>query len=194
MSKLRLTLKIIDLDTGKIDYERECRSWDIQFLQMLYFVMSNYTLTNQIKDATGTLRTLSAPARNDIPRGQFIAAGSGVEAYGIILGTGVGAESALDYQVGTIINHGVAGGNLFYGDTGGTTGYEFPAGGQFEIHRNFSNVSGGAITINEVCIYGYYTTGANNWYFCFCRDVIAGGEAVADGTNKQVRFTISVDN
>lgn len=119
---------------------------------------------------------------------------------GIIVGTGVTAPTINDYAIETLIQHDAApptAGRMQYSamtygapSSDGTTS-------QFTMTRNFSNASGGLITVNEIALYvkaeigrlllGYAQTPAD-LFFMTIRDVIAGGINVPNGQTLTVNY------
>ena len=75
------------------------------------------------------------------------------DTYGIMVGTGNTAPTITDYALETKIDDGVGAGELQYG---GVT-YGLPTSSATESHftitRDFSNASGGAITVEEIALY-----------------------------------------
>jgi len=106
---------------------------------------------------------------------------------GIIIGTGPNAVTISDYKLQTPIAHATMNYSaVTFGaptDDGTTS--------QFRITRDFSNVSGGSVTVEECALYGYdQITGT----YMIARDV-TGGIAVPNGQtltlNYQIQATIA---
>jgi hypothetical protein len=104
-------------------------------------------------------------------------AAAGVDAHGLVVGTGTNAVAPGDYNLQTKIAHGTGAGQLSYGadslsalpTTDGNTRY-------FEHQRIFTNNSGADITVYEFgAIAKAYST---TQYFLMCRDVNASGVLV----------------
>lgn len=117
-------------------------------------------------------------------------------AYGIIIGTGNTAPTINDYAIETIIpdadmNYSI----VTFGAPAANVNVS-----QFTITRNFANVSGGDITVNEIALYVRAVTpqqiatgnpGIANFlwrYFMTIRDVIAPGITVHHGETLTVNY------
>jgi hypothetical protein len=112
---------------------------------------------------------------------------------GIIIGTGVGAPTISDFAIGIIIPHATMNYSAMT--------YGAPASdattSQFTMTRNFANVSGGNVTVNEVALYvkANSITGLfdpdptpNIYFFMTIRDVIAGGITVPNGQTLTINY------
>jgi len=103
---------------------------------------------------------------------------------GIIIGTGTVAPTINDYAIGTIIPHAT----MNYGAVAFGAPASDTTTSQFTITRNFANVSGATVTVNEIALYikGYkYNV---TYYFMAIRDVIAGGISVPNGQTLTVNY------
>lgn len=195
--KLKAKVTIIDNKTGKVDLEFESKSWVIQFPQLLAanFMASEglaYTF-NQIRDTGNILRTYAVPSA--APRGYFDSSGgAGIVTHGIVVGSGAGAENPLQYQLGTLIAHGIGAGELQYGGMSFVEAYIIGTVIYFDLQRIVTNGSPGDVTIREIGIYTRNTFGANVWYFMIIRDLLAAPVVIGAGTNKTIKYTISCDN
>ena len=108
--------------------------------------------------------------------------------FGPVVGTGAVAPTIDDYHLGTIIAHGVGGGQLQYGAVTFGAPASDATTSQFTITRNFANGSGGAITPTEIGLFvkGYlYNV---TYYFMTIRDVIGGGVLVPNGDTLTVNY------
>jgi len=162
----------------------ECKSFVRQFLELL-FVQFGQTETS-VKDTNGTSRT---------PRPYTYTfkanAPSGNTSYGILVGTGTTSPTISDYKMESLINHGSGGGQLQYGAVtfgdptcDATTCY-------FTITRDFSNGSGGDITVHEIGLAVMaYDSGSK--YFLAIRDVVSGGISVPNGQTLTLNYRIKV--
>jgi hypothetical protein len=191
---------VSDPKTGKITEQRAIKSHSFlkQFLQILYVkfnmlgnwtVSSTYTpygtlgTTIAIKDITNADRNVS---HVNIYEFQCIGAITSVTS-GIIIGTGVTAPTITDYKIETIIPHATMN---YSAVTWGNPASDATTS-QFTITRNFANVSGGDVTVNEIALYVWaYSGGAKD--FCIIRDVIAGGITVPNGQTLTINYRIQV--
>ena len=144
-------------------------SWVKQVAQLWYNRFIN-TESEAIKDTSGS--TVGQPTNTNPTRSD---AAANDDAYGILAGTGVGAESSEDYALGTKIAHGIGAGQLSYGATTNTTG-TITGGKRFTVSRTFTNLSGASITIQEVGLAVLQDTK----YYLWIRD-LTGGTAVGNG-------------
>jgi hypothetical protein len=117
---------------------------------------------------------------------------------GVVVGTGVGAESPSNIALGTKIVHGNGAGQFEYGACELSLPAFVNPNGEFAIRRFFTNNSGGGITAQEVGLYalGIRAVSAgpnqiNAWLFCVARD-LTGGVAVADTELLEVTYTIQI--
>jgi len=176
---------IVSNKDGKVTEQRvlKSKSFVQQFLQLLFvkFAISPTVAPISIRDTGNTLRAVY-----DTTYTFDTAAGVTVVTYGIIIGTGVVAPTISDYAIGIIIPHAT----MNYS----ACTYGAPAAdattSQFTITRNFANVSGGPVTVNEIALYcrAYYTAAIG--YFMLIRDVIAGGIAVPNGQTLTVNYRL----
>lgn len=184
-------ITITDNKTGKIVYRKtvESHSFVVGFLKMLQALLDDRTNIS-CTDTGNTARTIGYSASALQNMKLFIDAGAGVTDYGIVVGTGTGAESNSDYALGTLIAHGVGAGQLSYGSTSWVDAQVIGVNVDLQILRALVNNSGGEITIEEVAIYARTTDASGNGrYFCIIRD-LTGGVAVADGQTATITYTI----
>ena len=177
---LELTVKDKD---GKVTDHRVMRSKSLvkQFLQLLWVEMYGLPATAplSIRDTGNTLQNVYQYILNF-----WSAGGIGDVTFGTIVGTGVTAPTIDDYKIETIIDHGVAAGQLQYGAVTFGAPSSDATTSQFTVTRNFANGSGGAITVNEIAL---YVTGKAGKYMTI-HDVIGGGVAVPDGQTLTVNY------
>jgi len=184
---LELTVKDKD---GKVTDHRIMRSKSFvrQFLELLW--VQSFQIPEvapyAVKDTAGALV--------DVCESSFTFAadgGIGVVTHGIIVGEGTTAPTIDDYVIETLIDHDAAPptvGDLQYGAVTFGAPASDATTSQFTITRNFSNASGGAITVNEVALYVKAYLSNTTYYFMIIRDVIAGGIAVPDGETLTVNY------
>jgi hypothetical protein len=158
-----------------------------QFLEFLWIFTQQCERSNAyvLNDITNTLNAVYIHSKH------FDAVGAAAAVNkGIIIGTGVVAPNINDYAIGTIIPHATM-------NYGGVT-FGAPASdatvSQFTITRNFANVSGGPVTVQEVALYvraeAIY---GGDRYFMMSRD-LTGGIVVPNGVtltmNCRIQATI----
>ena len=192
-----LDIKVWNPLTGKIlrQDSRKSESFVQQFLQLLFITMQmpNSGNPQSVRDTGNTLRNVypafnTGGNNNGYLMDTYAAATSALNS--IVVGTGAVAPTISDYKLGTLIAHGVGGGQLSYG----ATTYGAPATdgttSQFTITRNFANSSGGTITPTEIGLYcAWYDQGGSvARYFMIIRDVIAGGIAVPNGQTLTINY------
>ena len=191
--------------------EQQSKSWTIAFIQMLY--VAHAQTTHSMDDITGTARVVTGssgnhkgPLKIGSPPGKsgtICLCGGGGFAWdnsqqgkdiGIVVGTGATAVTPTDNVLDTRIDHGEGGGQLQHG---GTELYGLTIAdpnGQFTARRYFTNVSGGAITVNEAGLHsiGVISEAASGEKVCafpflIARDVVAPGVSVLN--NEILRVT-----
>ena len=194
---LELTVKKKD---GSIREHRvmKSKSFVRQFLDLLMVQagMVNEASYHEIRDVNNTLIAVAFS-------GETFAtdAAANDDTYGIMVGTGNTAPTISDYALETKIDDGVGAGELQYG---GVT-YGLPTSSATESHftitRDFSNASGGAITVEEIGLYvraEYAWLGAyadrtdiltNYPIFMTIRDV-TGGIEIPNGETLTVNYRL----
>lgn len=119
---------------------------------------------------------------------------AGLNTVGIIVGTGVAAESFEDYMLAVKIANGVGAGQLSYivSDTHVITYTAATKVLKDELVRYFNNNSGGDITVNEVGIIcnGYVGQQGRQWLQV--RDKLATGVTIPDTGQLKVTYTIQL--
>lgn len=164
---------------------RKSESFLQQFLQLLQVKMTYMpTARSSIRDTSNTLRAVCAYTAAGTPAGYLldVLAGATVTTFGTVVGTDAGGPhvpTITDYNLVTLIAHGVGAGAMQYGAlTFGAPGSDATTS-QLTITRNFTANAGG-ITVMEAGLIcrAYYTAAA---YFLIIRDTIAGGIVVGAG-------------
>ena len=177
-----LELTVTDKD-GKVTNHQIMRSKSFvrQFLELLWIQ------AYQIPEiAPYSLKDTGNVARDICESGLIFASNAPASdtSFGIIIGTGSTAPTINDYVVETIIPHATCN---YSAVTFGAPASDATTS-QFTITRDFANVSGGAVTVNEIALYvkGYkYDT---SYYFMIIRDVISGGISVPNGQTLTVNY------
>jgi hypothetical protein len=123
------------------------------------------------------------------------------DSYGIVVGSGTLGLSLDQYAPSSKIAHGTGSGQLDYGvsayeDLGLDTGVTPPVY-RFRVMRTFSNLSGAAININEVCIFArsYWKSASsiqNDVKYMVARDVLPSTYTVPNGGSATVAVTVEV--
>ena len=136
-----------------------------------------------IKDITGTNRSISFYGTT-----RWKCNGVAGENLGPVVGSGTAAVSIDDYQLATQITHGTGIGQLSFGavtfnapQTSGQSRY-------FEIVRQFTNSSGGTVTLNEIGL--HMNNEPSSYYYLCLRDVLSSSIEVADGKVLTVTYRI----
>ena len=156
---------------------RKSHSFVLQFVQMLEYLMrhgvAGSSVIVSVKDVGNTARDVTTAALASNKHFGFLA-GDDISTYGIVVGTGTGAEANTDYKLGTQIAHGVGAGQLDYGAQSFTAAAVVGANVDLVLYRPFYNGSGNTITVNEIGMYhGSHDTSDTARYFCTVRDVVA---------------------
>ncbi|MFA5187490.1 MAG: hypothetical protein WC551_13505 [Patescibacteria group bacterium] len=195
MGELGLSLEWCVHETGHPENVREhvikrSESYVQQFLELLSicFMDSPLAFPVNVKDTGNTDRDVYHKPGNNLSYLLDCAGTVGLNTFGIVVGTGNTAPDITDYQLQTIVAHGVAGGQLQYS----AVSFGAPAAddttSQLTITRNFANASGGAISVEELGIYcRCLDTAGSTRYFCIVRDV-TGGIAVPNGQTLTVNY------
>lgn len=192
-------IRIIDLKTGKVEYDRPGHSFVAQLNNAMMATRSiapPANLMTDIASATFTPYT-STTAGHDWwwtmysndgafgPPGNYI---------GIVLGTGVGAGSINNVAMSSRIDHGVTAGKLMYGaDTCSEPQWALKTV-TMKFVRLFTNGSPGAIGVNEVGIQCVWYSGflAQTKYWLLLRDILGATVTWNIGDIKAVEVVVSV--
>ena len=191
-----IDLKVWDPKTGNVTEERSKKSESFLqgFLQMLYIMMAGIAgqaagpraesvAGVSIRDTGNTLRTIFIAQQTD-PWHLDVLAGATVVTFGIIIGTGNTAPVISNYVIETIIPHATMN---YSAVTFGAPASDATTS-QLTITRNFANVSGGGVTVNEVGLYSRAWYASATAYIMLIRDVIAGGILVPNGQTLTVNY------
>jgi hypothetical protein len=141
-----------------------------------------------LKDITGTVRSVNVQQSGATYQLNSIAA-AGTATRGIVLGTGTTAVAWDDYKLESQIAHGTGSGQLSYGAS--SVSIPSPASGYIvlPLTRDFTNSSGGNVTVREAGVYslGHYSTN-NTANFCTVRDVLSTPQVIPNGTTVTVTY------
>lgn len=184
-------------DTGP----QPAHSFTIKFLKLLEIYWRTYWSGGLVYPTVPTINTLNVsktpiPTATDHATSRYanlnLKALDDNDAYGIVVGTGTGAESNTDYALGTKIAHGSGAGQLDYGPQSFVEPYVNGAYCDLVLSRTFYNGSGSPITAYEFGVYIKTTCSGGSFYFCIIRDMEAAGKTVLAGDSMVVQYTIRV--
>ena len=199
---LRGTLEIMvkDRDGRVVKYGRhEMKSFLNNFLKFLEaFMRSNGTGSVTITDTGGTSRTVYGTHYGGTYHSQMGgAAPDNDDSYGIIVGSGTTTVNLNQYALASKIAHGTGSGQLDYNPTSlddfGVDTSVSPPVYRFRLVRSFANVSGVAVTINEVGIAVRYRYVSDDFKFLIARDVLPSSYSVPAGGSATVAVTVEVE-
>lgn len=172
-----LSMEDIIVPSKKLILEKQSDPYVRGFVDQLYRMLANTAIS--WKDRDGTSRALS-----NIGAGNWITLGSSNQAVAMD-----------DYYVVTAIGHGVSAGQLIYGVV--SNSYYGNSGiytvGSSRICLNMMpavNMSGGNVTVEEVCLYGGQYP--NPWYYYTHARDLTGSITLADGAAIVVEYRHSV--
>ncbi len=176
---------------------RPSHSYVQQFLKLLMVLWSAKTAS--VTDITNTARTIgySGAGRFDIFF-DGVPENLNSSSYGIVVGSGLSAESNANYKLDTLITHGEGIGQLYYrsmlfwGEIEPQWPHYNPPYYEVHIRRLFDNRSGGIISISEV---GWYLqskdTAGTSRTFLIMRDLESN--SVASGYTLEVIYTLRIE-
>ncbi len=125
--------------------------------------------------------------------GNAYRAGAGIDTFGIVVGSGVTAETFEDYFLDTQIVNGVAAGQLSYVEADAPVKEYTPATKVYQVKhiRYFNNNSGASIDVKEI---GLVTTGDAGGIRIWmnARDVLPSTVAVPDTGQLKVTYTLEI--
>lgn len=124
--------------------------------------------------------------------GSGIYAAAGIDAFGIVVGTGGNPESLESYALGAKIASGNLAGQLSYSLTDPPAVSTVGTTKTVAWVRYFNNNSGGDITVNEVGVYTKGTYDNSSATFMLCRDLLAGGVNVPNTGQLKVTYTLQL--
>lgn len=144
--------------------------------------------TVALKHISGVTISANMMYLNGINTGQGHRGGGGSAAVGVIVGAGTAAESFNGHALGSVIPHGTGSGQLSYGDMSLLTAVWDNVAKKLvqNLERSFLNFSGAAITVNEVGLYQYNTTGNT---FMTARDLLVTPVSVPHDGLLKVKYT-----
>ena len=180
-----ITLEVFDSQGKRTGYRRfRSRSFTQAFLAILLVQMSNAGVQPSVPAITNVSSALLEEPTNF----KIVTAAA---ALGVVVGSGSTAVVVTDYALGTIIGDGTGSGQLSHGLQVISSLSVSDPNASFTVRRDFTNSSGASITVNEVGLYGHCQNAESiTSVFLMLRDIIAGGQAVADGSTLRVTYTI----
>lgn len=184
---------------GKLLYTKRGISKSL-LRNFMYWLQSKFQMTASDSQSTWTAPDTGNIARSFVPadarkEGWFGWFGAliTISLTGLRVGKGNNAVLPTDYELQTLIPHGVAQDQMQYG---GQTYEVVTVVGQnttFRITRAFTNSSGLTITIKEIgAVFAQNDNTAALRYLCYLRDVLPSPVAVPDGSTFTLRYTFSV--
>ncbi len=184
--KLFLNIKTIDKYGNILDeQEKEANSLVNAFIALMQAqLMAGFSTTISVKDTSNTSRSIynAAPYIN-----AFTAySGAGVLTQGIVVGSGTNAVAVSDYNLQTLIAHGVGSGQLEY------SAMEVPqtfiisgSDAYFTMRRTVINSSGNDVTFNEV---GLIVDTVNGYAYKFLIDRTLSTQVIGNGLGKVITY------
>ena len=189
----------------KVVQDFQSRSFVKGFMFTLYSMLSFANTT--LLDITNTSKTTSVNMY-----GNFYASGCGSNSRnphnlsqndnttfslctdnGIQIGTGTNVVTPTDYALQTQIASGTSATQMEYFSSGVLNAVTVSgSNASFAVERIFRNSSSGSITVNEVGLYGTMNGSVADDHFQFIRDIVSGGQVVADGEYLRVIYTVQI--
>ncbi len=180
--KIEVWLTVTDED-GNVEIHKRANSFVRGFIDLIYGFITATTVTNGWTDTGGTNRNTSVASSN-----MLMNSGAGVTTFGIVVGSGSSAVTISDTALGTLIAQGTGAGQLQYGANSNIDPITSGTSRQFTLSRTLTNGSTGAVTVNEVGIYG--KAGSTPWYVMWERTLTTF--TINAGASKTVTYTIKV--
>ena len=170
--ELWVVAEVIDKN-GKILEKRrwKSKSWTVNMITVIWAHFAN--VESSVIDINAQSRTMS---RSTIERAN---AGAGDDSFGIVVGSGTPSP----WSLGSKIPHGTAANHLQY-EAVTISGI---SNNQFDIARNFVNLSGGDIIVTEC---GLYVNHADLYPTAFILDEISPPITVPDQATLRIVYTI----
>lgn len=183
---------IKDKNGKTLKKSRELRSHSFvkQFNQFLFYCSSgNYNQT--MYDTTNTLRTFQRWMGVNLTVAFGIHTGGGDSNSGLVVGTGTNAVTINDYNLQTKVVEGSGSGQLQHSSMVYGAPTTNATGSAFRITRDFTNNSGGNITLNEIGIIAYgYDDSSTYRYFLFIRDILSPSITVNNLTTLTINYNM----
>lgn len=180
--KIEIWLTITD-ENGKVEIHKRANSFVRGFIDLLYGFVTQATVANGWKDTGGTDRNTAVASSN-----MAMNSGATITTFGIVVGTDATAVAIGNNSLGNLITDGIGAGNLQYGANSNVSPITSGTSRQFTLSRTLTNGSPGAVTVNEVGIYG--KAGTTPWYVMWERTLSTF--TINAGASKTVTYTIKV--
>jgi hypothetical protein len=188
-------IEVVDKDGKVTDRKRGRNSLLTNFAWIMSGAMDAYGhgVSGSEQDTGGTLRIMDWYPRNIAANylGIEVTGGAGTSTYGIVVGSDSTAVTADDYKLNTQIAHGVGAGQLSYLAVTLNAVVVAAPTASVRIDRQFTNGSGGDVTVKELGIYIRSDASTSPRYFCICRDVIPD-TLVPNGSSLNVKYTVYI--
>ena len=172
---------------GKVKYssgKQPSHSFVKQFLHVLAAMMQQST-TYSVKDTSNTSRTLPYASAYSTYTVFALQSSPQSQAYGLVVGSGTGAEDNTNYALGTLIT------TLSYQGHSITAPAVVGSNVDMVLARPFYNGTAGTITINEVGIYiKTLDSTPIERYFCIARDKLGSGVDVDPADTATLQYTL----
>lgn len=193
--ELFIEVEVFDKDgklkrtTGRIP----SKSFTIQYLKhieaCLWSIFGGVSAGITCKDITNTNRTIRKDLFGGMP---FMGADAQVNdaSYGIVVGTGTGAEGNDNYALDTKIAHGAGAGQLQYHVTDHSRSAVVGINVEYQIRRTFHNASGSTVTVYEVGVYVRTDDGTGSQYYTYCTIRDLNTQAILDDETLSVKYTL----
>jgi hypothetical protein len=167
--------------TGRIKRRatKKCNSFTGNFIKLLRVTMGKVYYI-QLPDYSNTLRDVYTSGLMF-----YVTGGVGDGTVGIAVGTGVTAVDINDYDLATRIAHGVSAGELQYSAQAYTAPSSDATSTTLVLTRDFTNDSGGSITVNEIGLFSR----PSSYGTLIIRDVITP-VAVGNGEKLTINYNI----
>jgi hypothetical protein len=192
-SSINITLRVEKL-SGKCLIEKENDLVLRNLVRILYHLFANYEVNNApsitTTDVTGTSYTGSISRDNaylyvKYQLGWSYQGDIGVDANGIVIGTGTTTPSRTDYALVSKISHGTGVGQIYYQ----RQTYELLSDYQFRLNREFTN-AGSDLSVAEAGLQYVTLVGNSLRTYLLLRDTFTPVSVTA-GNGIRVRYTFS---
>lgn len=191
---LEITVKRAD-GTVREHWAKKSESFTRQFLDLLIVQMAGVDPRSgiEIRDITNTLVNIGMG-----PQSFDSNALVNDDTFSVVVGTGNTAPTITDYAMETKIAHGAGAGQLQYSLTAFGLPTSNATQSHFTITRDFSNASGGDITVNEIGLYqrarevGIVLSDNSRSLHVFLtiRDTIIGGIVIGNGETLTINYRL----
>jgi len=176
-------------ENGRLEICKRVKSFVRAWVDILYVQISSSTFSAPgVPDITNATRRITTDAVNFCMLGA-----AGITNMGIVVGTGSNPVAMTDFELQTLIAHGVGAGQLQYGDTAFTESVTVGASRYCVMSRTFTNASGANITVNEVGIHERARQSiapAGSYYFLSERTLLTF--TINNGANKTVSYRMRI--